>query len=56
MVTGRRGLAGRAFAALIIGLLAAGLAAYLIAVPLRWAGYGPTTGDLADGGWASCRR
>lgn len=50
MVTGRRGLAGRAFAALIIGLAAAGLAAYLITVPLRWAGYGPTTDDLADGG------
>jgi len=50
MVTGRRRLAGRAFAALIIGLAAAGFAAYLITVPLRWAGYGPTTGDLADGG------
>ena len=47
---GRRGLSGRAFAALIIGLAAAGIAAYLITVPLRWAGYGPTTGDLADGG------
>jgi uncharacterized hydrophobic protein (TIGR00271 family) len=50
MVTGRRRLAARAFAALIIGLAAAGLAAFLITVPLRWAGYGPTTGDLADGG------
>ena len=50
MVTGRRGLAGRAFTALIIGLAAAGLAAFLITVPLRWAGYGPTTSDLADGG------
>ena len=49
-VTRRGRLAGRAFAALIIGLAAAGLAAYLITVPLRWAGYGPTTGDLADGG------
>jgi uncharacterized hydrophobic protein (TIGR00271 family) len=50
LVTRRPRLAGRAFAALIIGLSAAGAAAYLITIPLRWAGYGPTTGDLADGG------
>lgn len=48
-VTRRGRLAGRAFAALIIGLAAAGLASYLITLPLRWAGYGPTTGGPAGG-------
>jgi uncharacterized hydrophobic protein (TIGR00271 family) len=50
IVTGRWRLAGRAFTALIVGLAAAGLAAFLITVPLRWAGYGPASSDLADGG------
>jgi uncharacterized hydrophobic protein (TIGR00271 family) len=43
-------LAGRAFAALAIGLLMASITAYLITVLLRVGGYGPANGALGDGG------
>jgi uncharacterized hydrophobic protein (TIGR00271 family) len=43
-------LAGRALAALVIGLMTASVTAYLITESLRIAGYPPANGALGDGG------
>jgi uncharacterized hydrophobic protein (TIGR00271 family) len=50
LVSRRRRLAGRAFGALIMGLTAAGVTAFLVTTVLRRAGWGPATKALGGGG------
>jgi uncharacterized hydrophobic protein (TIGR00271 family) len=50
-IVGRRvRLARRAFIVLVLGMVVAALAAYVVTALLRVGGYGPANGDLGDGG------
>jgi len=50
LVSHRHRLAGRAFTALVAGLAAAGMTAFVVTAMLRAAGWGPATEALGDGG------